>query len=127
MASGFVLNGGLARRSGERAVLLNPDALFTELKWWRRGWDSDHCWLLKTKNLTEFRFFTIRQIRTKALVETRLEHVALGLGTMKQPAADFFHPSTSQWRLLQRSIGSRKFVVDLPANRRGPGWKRRAG
>jgi hypothetical protein len=25
----------------------------------------------------------------------------------------------------QRAIGSRKFVVDLPANRPGPGWKRR--
>src|SRR5688572_18979643 len=43
---------------------------------WRRGWDSNHCWLLKTKNLTEFCFRTIRQIRTKTLVETRIEHAA---------------------------------------------------
>ena len=40
----------------------------------RRGWDSNHCRLLKTKNLTEFSFLTIRQIRTKALIETRIEH-----------------------------------------------------
>jgi len=30
-------------------------------------------------------------------------------------------------RLSQQAIGSRKFVVDLPANRLGPSWKRRAG
>ena len=30
--------------------------------------------MLKTKNLTDFRFRTIRQIRTKAVVETRIEH-----------------------------------------------------
>jgi hypothetical protein len=34
---------------------------------WRRGWDSHYCRVLKTKNLREFRFRTIRQIRTKAL------------------------------------------------------------
>jgi len=28
-------------------------------------------------------------------------------------------------RFPQRAIGSRKFVVDLPTNRPGPGWKRR--
>jgi hypothetical protein len=33
---------------------------------WRRGWDSHHCRVLKTKDLREFRFRTIRQIRTKA-------------------------------------------------------------
>ena len=42
----------------------------------RRGWDSKHCPLLKTKNLTDYRFLTIRQIRTKAWVETRIEHAA---------------------------------------------------
>src|SRR5262245_37335042 len=31
----------------------------------------------------------------------------------------------SPYRFLQQAIGSRKFVVDLPANRLGPGWKRR--
>src|SRR5438093_4640100 len=44
---------------------------------WRRGWDSNQRWLLKTKNLTGFTFRTIRQIRRKACVETRIEHVAL--------------------------------------------------
>jgi hypothetical protein len=34
---------------------------------WRRGWDSNQCWILKTKNLTDFGFLTIRRIRTKAL------------------------------------------------------------
>jgi hypothetical protein len=34
--------------------------------------------LLKTKNFTEFSFLTIRQIRTKTVVETRIEHAALG-------------------------------------------------
>jgi hypothetical protein len=28
-----------------------------------------------------------------------------------------------RFRFPQQSIGSRKFVVDLPANRLGPGWK----
>ena len=41
---------------------------------WRRGWDSHHCRVLQTKNLRDLRFLTIRQIRTKALVETRIEH-----------------------------------------------------
>lgn len=41
---------------------------------WRRGWDSDYCRLLKTSNLREFPFRTIREIRTKARVETRIEH-----------------------------------------------------
>jgi hypothetical protein len=44
---------------------------------WRRGWNSHHCCLLKTKNLADFRFVTIRQIRTKTLVETRIEHAEL--------------------------------------------------
>ena len=44
----------------------------------RRGWDSHHCWVLKTKNLQDCGFLTIRQIRTKALVETRIEHADVG-------------------------------------------------
>ena len=47
---------------------------------WRRGWDSHHCCVLRTKNLTYFSFLTIRQIRTKALVETRIEHADLAPG-----------------------------------------------
>jgi len=39
-----------------------------------RGWDSHHCRVLKTKNLQGFTFRTIRRIRTKALVEARIEH-----------------------------------------------------
>jgi hypothetical protein len=27
---------------------------------WRRGWDSHHCCVLQTKNLTDLRFLTIR-------------------------------------------------------------------
>ena len=42
---------------------------------WRRGWDSHHCRLLKTKNLRALGFLRIRQIRTKTEVETRIEHV----------------------------------------------------
>ena len=34
---------------------LNLNELF-----WRRGWDSACCWVLKTKNLREFTFLTIR-------------------------------------------------------------------
>jgi hypothetical protein len=45
---------------------------------WRRGWDSHHCWMLKAKNLTGFHFRVIRQIRTKAAVETRIEHADWG-------------------------------------------------
>jgi hypothetical protein len=33
--------------------------------------------VLKTKNLTDSAFLTIREIRTKALVETRIEHAAV--------------------------------------------------
>jgi hypothetical protein len=33
--------------------------------------------VLKTNNLTDFHFRTIRQNRTKALVETRIEHAAV--------------------------------------------------
>jgi len=36
--------------------------------------DSNHCQLLKRKNLRDSDFLPIRQIRTKALVETRIEH-----------------------------------------------------
>ena len=35
--------------------------------------------------------------------------------------------ASSLCRFLQGAAGSRKFVVDLPANRLGPGWKRRLG
>jgi hypothetical protein len=34
--------------------------------------------MLKTRNLTGFHFRTIRQIRTKAAVETRIEHADWG-------------------------------------------------
>jgi hypothetical protein len=40
----------------------------------RRGWDSNLCWLLKTKNLTDSLIRTILSIRTNAVVETRIEH-----------------------------------------------------
>jgi hypothetical protein len=53
---------------------------------WRRGWDSHHCWLLQTQSLTDSRFLTIRSIRTKALVETRIEHAEL-----RQPLEDGVH------------------------------------
>jgi hypothetical protein len=42
----------------------------------RRGWDSRHCWLLNTKNLTNLRFLTIRRTRSKSQMKTRMEHVA---------------------------------------------------
>ena len=42
---------------------------------WRRGWDSKHCPLLKTKNLQDFHFLTIRQIR-KADIGRQLQSVA---------------------------------------------------
>ena len=32
-------------------------------RYWRRGFDSHHCWLLRTNNLTAFGFRTIRQAR----------------------------------------------------------------
>lgn len=40
-------------------------------------WDSNHCWLLKTKNLWDSCFRTIRHIRTRTEVETRIEHAEL--------------------------------------------------
>jgi hypothetical protein len=48
---------------------------------WRRGWDSNHRCLLKTNNLTGFDFLTIRRIRTKTEVETRIEHAAASKGS----------------------------------------------
>jgi hypothetical protein len=46
-------------------------------------------------------------------------------GGVQSRARDFRR--TSRCRSHPRSAGSRKFGVDLPANHRGPGWKRRAG
>jgi hypothetical protein len=46
---------------------------------------------LKTKNLRHFRFRTIRQIRTKARVETHIEHAenqSLTLATMMAHCRD---------------------------------------
>jgi hypothetical protein len=62
----------LARRAEAHA-----EAVAGVSEGWRRGWDSHHCRLLKTKNLRDSRFLTIRWIRTKALVETRVEHAEL--------------------------------------------------
>lgn len=36
--------------------------------------DLHHCRVLKRKNLQGFSFLTIRRIRTKALMEARIEH-----------------------------------------------------
>ena len=55
---------------------------------WRRGWDSHHRRLLKTKNLTDSDFLTILKIRTKALVETRIEH-ATGVVQLKETGVRF--------------------------------------
>jgi saccharopine dehydrogenase-like NADP-dependent oxidoreductase len=44
-------------------------------------------------------------------------------GASAEPAMS----STSRCRSLQGAAGSRKFVVDLPANRLGPGWRQRIG
>ena len=41
---------------------------------WRRGWDSKLVGVLKAKNFEPFRDLTIRQIRLKAGVGTRIEH-----------------------------------------------------
>jgi hypothetical protein len=41
---------------------------------WRRGWDSHHCCVLETKNLQDFAFLAIRQIRSKTETEARIEH-----------------------------------------------------
>jgi hypothetical protein len=47
-----------------------------ELIWWRRR--ELVCFgLLKTKNLADFGFLTIRSIRRKARVKTRIEHAVL--------------------------------------------------
>jgi hypothetical protein len=68
---------------------------------WRRGWDSDHCWLLKTKNLTELGFRTIREIRTKALIETRIEHVrTTGVWGLAAPGCN----EISEWLIAPGSI-----------------------
>ena len=51
------------------------------------GWDSHHCRLLKTRNLTELDFRMIREIRRKGLVETRIEHADLELPIPKSSTA----------------------------------------
>lgn len=48
-----------------------------ELNGWRRGWDSECFPVLKAKNLAETSILHIRQIRTKAEIETRIEHAEL--------------------------------------------------
>jgi hypothetical protein len=48
--------------------------------------------MLKTKNLRDSRFRTIRQIRTKAEVETRIEHADCRSADRKRPVKeDAFH------------------------------------
>jgi hypothetical protein len=59
--------------------LAKTEQQIVEALFWRRGWDSNRCRLLKTKNFREFGFRTIRAIRTKALVETRIEHAELAV------------------------------------------------
>ena len=41
----------------------------------------ERCQVLKTSNLSGFSFLSIRQIRSKTLVETRIEHAARSLAT----------------------------------------------
>ena len=43
---------------------------------WRRGWDSDLWVVLILKNLADLAILWIRQIRSNAWVETRIEHAA---------------------------------------------------
>ena len=43
---------------------------------WRRGWDSDLWLVLILKNLADLAILWIRQIRSNAWVETRIEHAA---------------------------------------------------
>ena len=43
---------------------------------WRRGWDSNCFRVLIAKNLADLLFLQFRQIRTKAEIETRIEHAA---------------------------------------------------
>jgi hypothetical protein len=69
----------------------------------RRGWDSNHCWVLKRKNLTAFTFLTIRQIRAKALVETRIEHVAVRAVAIRGPA---HVESRRRTMWVHRSVGA---------------------
>ncbi len=40
---------------------------------------ANHCWVLKTQNLKDFAFLTIRRIHSKAEVKARIEHVRLAL------------------------------------------------
>ena len=50
---------------------------------------ANHCWLLKTKDLRDFSSLTIRQIRTKASIETRIEHADMG-ATASLAAVDLY-------------------------------------
>ena len=58
---------------------------------WRRGWDSHHPTLLKTKDLADFRFLQIREKRSKALVDTRIAHA--GAYTVVYGKTDEARPS----------------------------------
>ena len=40
-------------------ITVEANAVTPQVWIWRRGWDSDHLLLLKTQNLTDFRFRTI--------------------------------------------------------------------
>src|SRR5262245_15885071 len=78
---------------------------------WRRGWDSHHCWLLKTKNLSHVRFRQIRQIRSKAKVETRIEHAENRVSTGMRPestgSAGVRRPASVKLAALHRIYTSR--------------------
>src|SRR5207249_10209573 len=54
--------------------------VFTGIYGWLRGWESNPCRLLKTKNFTDLGFLTNRLIRSKGGVETRIEHAACDEG-----------------------------------------------
>ena len=81
----------LSRISPGHPLQMIPTQLFVSeyVTHWGRGWDSDHCRSLKAKNLTGFAFLTSRQIRTKAPVETRIEHADLiACSCSNAPAGD---------------------------------------
>ena len=64
-----------ARTAVSAAHAHNPSCL-NDFNGWRRGWDSNCFRVLIAKNLADLLFLQFRQIRTKAEIETRIEHAA---------------------------------------------------
>ena len=93
---------------------------------WRRGWDSDLWVVLILKNLADLAILWIRQIRSNAWVETRIEHMAPAVEELQKLNSDkdfFFWLGNSNPERRRRELAA-NILSDV---RRLNGRKKPAG